>query len=75
MQTKVNNNDNNNDDRFSLFLSVYVKHMSASVVAKHTQDDAQIESIIIIIIIMMHPPPPLSCSFTVLDSRFSTSSE
>lgn len=65
MQIKVNN-----DDGFSLFLSVYVKHISASVVAKHRQDDAQIESVLIIIIIMM-PPPPSCCE----DSRFSTSSE
>lgn len=49
MQIKVDNNNNNiNDDRFSLFLSVYVKHTSASVVAKHRQDDAQTESVIII---------------------------
>lgn len=54
-----NNNDNNNEDRFSLFLSVNVKHISASVVAKHRQDDAQIESVLIIIIIIMYPSPQL----------------
>lgn len=57
MQIKVNNIDNNDDDRFSLFLSVHVKHISASVVAKRRQDDAQIESVIIIIIVMMPPSP------------------